>query len=446
MVGPANERVRTTQFRQREVVQADPWFSISTGWDNIDRTNWDTVTAGGGSVDPGTGGLYELTVSAAEGDLAVLRTRDRVGYVPSMSSLFGWAFLADNLLAVDQRLRMGVTTTRDWQNAYRWEITGTPGDAPSDHYLQIIKNGTTNISIHRDRWASDPSVFGWDETVGAIVRNELGWYDFGEWKPEVQIPDLLDNTSNSIIDLNLNPDPNVSKVTLPLDRLSPVSETATDKVNFRMRCELENTGPDASAATVRFGNAHYNILGQNDATPRYKDVGRTGDIGGGDITTTQPYPLIAVRTADRDVPMSLEGIMTIPGSEDVHVSAYMMRKPDVAFVNGAEQDMTPPPGLDTREAFFEDTEWGNIDSVTRFDAAGSGNNDPHVGTKGYPVGRKLAGRSMQGGSGLNEAGASTGLDANAQLNDLDYLVLMAQASSTDNISLKALDYKIAVDR
>jgi hypothetical protein len=53
---------------------------------------------------------------------------------------------------------------------------------------------------------------------------------------------------------------------------------------------------------------------------------------------------------------------------------------------------------------------------------------------------------MQGGSGLNEAGASTGLEANAQLNDLDYLVLMAQASSTDNISLKALDYKIAVDR
>jgi len=289
-------------------------------------------------------------------------------------------------------------------------------------------------------------VFGWDETVGAIVRNELGWYDFGEWKPEVQIPDLLDTTSNSIIDLNQNPDPNVSKVTLPLDRLSPVSETATDKVNFRMRAELKNTGPDASATTVRFGNAHYNILGQNDATPRYKDVGRTGDIGSGNITTTQPYPLIAVRTTDRDVPMSLEGIMTIPGSEDVHVSAYMLRKPDVAFVNGAETDMTPPPGLDTREAFFEDTEWGNIDSVTRFDAAGSGNNDPHVGTENYPVGRKLTGRSMQGGSGLSEAGASTGLEANAHLNDLDYLVFFAQASSTDNISLKSLDYKIAVDR
>jgi len=445
MTGSPNEQTRTTQFRQSEVVQADPWFAISTGWGSIDKTNWDVVESGGGSVDPGTGGLHELSVGASEGDLAVLRTVDRVGYVPSMASLFGWAFLADNLLSEDQRLRMGVTTTSTWQDSYRWEILGTAGDGGSDHYLQIIKAGSKNIEIHWDSWNSDPRSVGWDETVGAIVRNELGWYDFGEWKPEIQVPDLLDD-ANSIIDLTQNQDPDISKKTLALNSLSPVSETATNNVNFRMRCELENIGPNASANTLRFGNVHYNILGQNDSEPRYKDVERTGSIGGGNITQAQPYPLIAVRTTDRDVPMTLESITATPSAEDVQVTAYMMRKGDVAFVNGPDVDMGPPPGLDTREAFFEDTTWQNISSVTRFDAAGTGNNDPHVGTEGYPVGRKIAGRSLLGGSGVNAAGEATGLDANVQLADLDYLVLFAQASNTDNISLNVLDYGMAVDR
>jgi hypothetical protein len=445
MARSPNKRFRTTQFRQQEVVQADPWYSISTGWGNIDETNWDVTESGGGSVDPGDGGLYELSVGGSEGDLAVLRTADRSGYVPSMACLFGWAFLADNLLSEDQRLRMGVTTDADWQESYRWEIQGTAGDSDSDHYLQVIKGGSKNIELHWDSWNTDPRSIGWDETIGTIVRNELGWYDFGEWKPEIQVPDLLDD-ANSIIDLTQNQDPDISKETLALNSLSPVSETATNNVNFRMRCELENIGPNASANTVRFGNVHYNILGQNDSEPRYKDVERTGSIGGGNITQAQPYPLIAVRTTDRDVPMTLESITATPSADDVQVTAYMMRKENVTFVNGPDVDMGPPPGLDTREAFFEDTTWQNISSVTRFDAAGTGNNDPHVGTEGYPVGRKIAGRSLLGGSGVNAAGESTGLDANVQLADLDFLVLFAQASNTDNISLNVLDYGMAVDR
>jgi hypothetical protein len=397
-------------------------------------------------VDPGTGGLYELNVGSSEGDLAALLTVNRTDYIPSLATLFGWAFIADQHLTEDQRLRMGVTTRPTWENCYRWEISGTAGDADSDHYLEIIKGGTTNIRRHWDDWDGNPRAVGWDETVGAVVRNELGWYDFGEWKPEVQIPDLLDSGSNSIIDLIENPDPNVRKTTLPLEQLSPVGETATNNVNFRVRFELENTGPNAGSNTVRVGNAHYNVLGQNSRAPRFKDVERNGSIGGGNITSTQPYPLIAVQITQDDVPMALENITARAGSDGVVISAYLMRTEKVTFVNGPDTDFSPPPGLDTREAYFEDATWDLIDSVTRFDAAGTGNNDPHVGTEGSPRGRKIAGGSLPGGSGPGLVGENTGLDANAQVTDIDYMVIFAESFSTDNISIDGMNYEIAVDR
>jgi len=440
------ERVRTTQFRQQEMVQSDPQMAISTGWGSIDKTNWDVIESGTGSVDPGTGGLYELSVGDSDGDMAVLRTVDRTDYIPSLAVLFGWGFIADQHLSEDQRLRMGVTTRPAWQDCYRWEIQGAAGDGASDHYLEIIKGGQRNVRRHWDVWASDPRTVGWDETVGAIVRNELGWYDFGEWKPEIQIPDLKDPDSNSIIDLVETPNPRVRKLTLPLEQISPVAETATDNVNFRLRFELENIGPNASSNTVNIGNVHYNVLGQNDRATRIKNVERNGGIGGGNIDQNQPYPLIAIRITEDDVTMAINQINARAGTDGAVVSSYLMRKGQVTFVNGPDTDFSPPPGLDTREAFFEDATWDVIDSVARFDAAGTGNNDPHVGTEGYPVGRKVSGASIAGGSGVQAVGESTSLESNAMLSDLDYLLIFGQAQDTNGTSLDGLDYEMDVDR
>ena len=284
--------------------------------------------------------------------------------------------------------------------------------------------------------------------MGCILRGELGWYDFGEGKPEMQIPDLLDDDTNSIIDLTENPNPDVRKVNVPLEQLSPVSETATDNVNFRIRFELQNVGPNASATRMQVGNPHYNILGQNEPNPRFKDVERNGGgIGNGNITQAQPYPLVAIRGTEDDVKMLISQITAIPGTENHEISAYMMDRSDVTFTTGPDADFGPPPGLDTREAFFEDTTWDLIDSVTRFDAAGTGNNDPHRGTEGYPVGRKVAGRTVEGGSGADKAGGESGLDANTRLSDLDYLVIFARfTTGTGTTSMQALDYEMGADR
>ena len=439
---------RTTQFRQMEVVQGDPEIAISTGWDSIDRTNWDTEEVNGGTVDPGQGGgLYGLNVTAADGDLAAIETVDRVEYVPSMAALWGFAFVADSYITEDQEFRAGVTNRPTFRDSYQYRIIGQPEGEENDHYLVIRKGGSDSIVRHWDNWPTDPRQIGWDETVGCIFRNELGWYDFGEWKPEMQIPDLRDPNTNSIIDVQPGDDPEVRKVTVPLDYLSPVKQTATDNVNFRIRFELQNVGANAGATRVQVGNPHWNILGQNEPNPRVKDVERNGGgVGGGNITTAQPYPLIAIRGTEDDVKMILEQIYAVPGTDGHQVSAYLMDRSDVSFVNGPDTDFSPPPGLDTREAFFEDVAWGLIDSVTRFDAAGTGNNDPHVGTEGFPVGRKVAGRTLVGGSGGQKAGESASLDANAQLTDKDYLVLFSLATQTDNISLQVLDYEMAVDR
>jgi hypothetical protein len=444
--------VRTTQFRQMEVVQGDPEIAISTGWDSIDRTNWKIEETGNGSVDPGQGGgLYGLNVTDADGDVAAIKTVDRVEYVPSMAALWGFAFIADSYITEDQEFRAGLTNRPTWRDSYQYRIIGTPAGQDNDHYLVIRKGGSDSIVRQWDTWGSDPRNIGWDETIGCILRSELGWYDFGEWKPEMQIPDLLDDDTNSIIDIVENPNPDVRKVNVPLEQLSPVAETATDNVNFRIRFELQNVGPNAGATRVQVGNPHYNILGQNEPNPRSKDVERNGGgIGGGNITTTQPYPLVAIRGTEDDVKMLLRQITITPGTDNVEINAYLMDRSDVTFVTGPDADLGPPPGLDTRECFFEDTGWNGIDTITRFDAPGTGNNqdengDP-VGTEGYPYGRKIAGSTVIGGSGANKTGEQGGLDANAQLTDLDYLVIVARATETDGISLQALDYEMAVDR
>lgn len=447
-MGNYSPETRTTQFSQMEVVQADPEIAISTGWDTIDRTNWDVIEEGSGSVDPGQGGgLYGLNVTDADGDVAAVQTVDRVEYVPSMAALFGFAFVADSYITEDQEFRAGVTNRPTWRDSYQYRIIGTPAGQDNDHFLVIRKTGSDNIIRQWDQWPSDPRQYGWDETVGCIFRGEVGWYDFGEWKPEMQIPDLRDPNTNSIIDLVENPDPSVRKLTVPLDYLSPVSETATDNVNFRIRFELQNVGPNAGATRVQVGNPHWNILGQNAPNPRFKDVERNGGgIGNGNITSGQPYPLVAIRSTEDDVKMLLNGITAAPISDGHEISGYLMRQEDVTFVNGADADMGPPPGLDTREAFFEDTDWAGIDSVTRFDAPGTGNNDPHVGTEGYPYGRKIAGTTVQGSDQNKVAGPTNNLDANTQLTDLDYVVIFSRGTETDNISLQALDYEMAVDR
>ncbi|AGM11266.1 hypothetical protein HHTV1_10 [Haloarcula hispanica tailed virus 1] len=445
-MGNYSPRGGITQFSQQEVVQADPEIAISTGWNSIDKTNWDVTEQGSATVDPTTGGLYALNVTDADGDLAALQTVDRVEYVPSMAAFWGMAFLADSLITEDQEFRAGITNTETWDDAYQYRIIGTPAGEENDHYLVIRKTGSDSIVRHWDGWPSDPRQHGWDETVGMILRNEVGWYDLGEWKPEAQIPDLQTG-DNTIIDLQENPDPSVRKMVVPLDYLSAVSETATDNINFRIRFELKNTGANASANRMQVGNPHYNILGQNEPNPRFKDVERNGgSIGSGNITTTQPYPLVAIRNNGQDVKMVLQSVVSTPVADSVEVTAYMMRKEDVTFSTGPDTDFGPAPGTDKRETFFEDTDWNGIASVTRFDAPGTGNNDPHVGTEGYPVGRKVAGRTVQGSDQNKVAGASNSLDANTQLTDLDYLVIFARATETDNISLQALDYEMAVDR
>lgn len=438
---------RTTQFRQQEVVQADPEMAISTGWNTIDETNWHTETAGNGSVDPGEGGgLYGLNVTDADGDLAALETRDRVEYVPGMAALWGGAFIADSLITEDQEFRFGVTTDPSWTDSYQYRILGTPAGEENEQYLAVTKTGSDNLVKHWNDWPSDPRYQGWDETVGAILRNELGWYDFGEWKPEIQIPELRTG-DNSIIDIQEIEDPSVRKVTIPLDYLSPVGETATDNVNFRIRFELKNVGANAGATRVQAGNPHYNILGQNEPEPRFKQVSRNGGgIGGSNINQDQPYPLVAVSPTEDDVKMVMNKITPTPATDSVEISAYLMHQSDVTFVNGAGVDLGPPPGVDTREAFFLDAQWDVIDSVTRFDAAGTGNNDPHVGTEGYPVGRKFSGATLPGGTNNTKVGTTADLETNVILTDLDYIVIFAQATDTDGISLEALDYEMAVDR
>lgn len=446
-MGKNSPRNNTTQFGQQEVVQAAPEIAIQTGYDILDETNWDPTEVGGGSVDALGGGLNRLQVGAAEGDLAALRTVDRGQYVPSFPVLWGFAFIADQMITEDQRFRGGITTIPSWANSYRLEIEGTPAGEENDYRLQIIKGGNQNISRHIDTWGADPRNIGWDETVGAILRSELGWYDFGEWKPEMQIPDLLDDDTNSIIDLVENPNPDVRRVNVPLEQLSPVGESATNNINVRIRFELENIGPNASANTVKVGNPHFNILGQNKQDPRFKDAERNGGgIGNGNIGQAQPYPLVAVRQIDsEDVPMSLSSINVIPGTDNVEVTAYMIRKENVTFTNGPDVDFGPPPGLDVNNAFFEDTT--AIDSVVRWDAAGTGNNDPHRGTEGYPVGQKVSGRTVQGGAGADKSGNTAGLDANTRLSDLEYLVFFARATqTTGGISIQALDYEIGADR
>jgi hypothetical protein len=441
-------RQNITQFGQAEMVQADPEIAIQTGYQILDKTNWDPEEVGGGTVDAQGGGLNRLQVDAAEGSMAALRTVDRGQYVPSFAVLWGLAFIADKMITEDQRFRCGITTVPTWDNSYRLEIEGTPDGEENDYRLQIFKNGNLNIGRHIDTWGSDPRNIGWDETIGCILRSELGWYDFGEWKPRMQIPDLLDDDTNSIIDIVENPDPDVRRVKVPLEQLSPVGESATDNINTRIRFELENIGPNASSNTVLVGNPHFNLLGQNKQDPRFKDVERNGGgIGGGNITTTQPYPLVAIRILpDEDVPMALTSITAVPGTEGHEISAYQMRKEDVTLANGPDADFGPAPGTDTQNSFFEDTDWNQISSVTRWDAAGTGNNDPHRGTEGYPVGRKVAGRTLPGGSGGDKAGQQSGLDANTRLSDLDYLVLFSKATSTDGISLQSLDYEMGVDR
>lgn len=441
-----NWKQRITQFQQAEVVQADPEIAISTGWNTIDRTNWDTEEVGGGSVDPGTGGLYELSVTAADGDVAALETTDRVEYVPSMAALWGFAFLADSVITEDQEFRAGVTNRPTWMDSYQYRIEGTPAGQDNDHYLVIRKGGQDSIVRQWDGWPSDPRLWGWDETVGAIFRGELGWYDFGVWEPQMQIPDLRDG-EGGYIDLQQNPTPDVPKTLISLDELAPAGQTATNNVNFRIRFELQNVGANAAANTVKAGNCHWNILGQNEPNPRSKDVERNGGgIGGSNITNSQPYPLVAIRGTEDDVKMLLQQITIVPGTDNVEVTAYLMDKSDVSFTNGPDADFGPPPGLDTREAFFEDVQWDLISSVTRFDAAGTGNNNPHVGTEGWPVGRKIAGSTVIGGSGSNKSGEQGGLDANAQLTDKDYIVIFARGTTTAGISLQALDYEMAVDR
>lgn len=429
------------------MVQADPEFAISTGWNTIDRTNWDVTEIGSASVNPTTGGLYELEVTAADGDEAVLQTVDRAEYVPGFTVLWGFAFIAGQQLSEDQELRLGVTTNDTWDDAYQIRAIGRPGDEETDFYLVIRRGGSDSISRHWDTWGGDPRAVGWDETIGAICRNEVGWYDFGEWQPAWNIPDLLDDDTNSIIDLVENPNPDIRRISLDLEQLSPVAKTATDNINVRWRAELKNTGGNASANTVQVGNPQYYILGQNEPDARFKDVERNGGgIGNGNITTTQPYPLIAVDVNGQDVKMALNQIQATPIQDAHEISAYLMRKEDVTFVNGPDQDLGPPPGLDQRESFFQDTDWAGIDSVTRFDAPGTGNNDPHVGTEGYPVGMKVAGRTVQGSDQNKVAGSATGLGSNSQLTNLDYLLIFSRATETDNISLQALDYEMAVNR
>ena len=156
-------KTNTTQFGQQEVIQADPEIAIQTGYDILDETNWDDTTSGGGSVDAAGGGLNRLQVGAAEGDLAALRTVDRGQYVPSFAVLWGFAFIADQVITEDQRFRAGITTRPSWANSYRLEIEGTPAGEENDYRLQIFKNTNLNLGRHIDQWGSDPRNIGWDE-------------------------------------------------------------------------------------------------------------------------------------------------------------------------------------------------------------------------------------------------------------------------------------------
>ena len=69
-----------------------------------------------------------------------------------------------------------------------------------------------------------------------------------------------------------------------------------------------------------------------------------------------------------------------------------------------------------------------------------------MATEGYPVGVKIAGRTVQGSDQNKVVGSASGLGSNAQLTNLDYLLIFSRATVTDNISLQARDYEMAVNR
>lgn len=401
---------RSTQFRELGTVSPQVQIQESSHLP-LDYSHYDTETEGSGEVNDITSGrnkpFYELKVYG-NGDKAVLKSKFRFKYVPSLEMMWGGAVIMQNQLQPGQVYRLGYfnddtgvfmaftandalltfrkksKSPQDYQEFGRGQFTYDPWNRP---------DGKNNFSL----------------TDGAVFRARGSLYGMGDWTVRGLIPDGNGRGRKEFADL----------VTGGVS-----GESTVETYNLRVRAELENVGSSATNSAIT-GELEAVLLGEFQQDGRQPEVVHWNP-GGLDIDGTgDPNGFLAVRhhPEKKEVPMALSRY-TARATEDAHI--YTRRVPESLL---SLSGWSKPRYKGTDEVAFQET-------TSSFTIPTSGGD--MVGDDGPSLDVPSAGNQ-------NESGQSRSVFESFRVPDGYYLVFGAEtepgSANTDPLSKLVYEMK-----